>query len=118
MKILITTNSKFFREALRFILHGQAGEIHTAADMEEFKALTRRNRYDVLMCDLDCVQEHLTEFRDWVRNNLHDARIVVFSFEHPRSIREKLGDDMVENFINRPLAPEKVLEFVRRIKNP
>ncbi len=116
MRVLITTHSKFFREALRFILHGEVNEVHVAENIDEFRELTRKNDYDLLLCDLECVQEHLHELRRWVKGNLKTARMIIFSFEPPQRIEEKLGRENVDRFINRPLNPQDVLEAVRVLR--
>ncbi len=115
MRVLITSSSKFFREALKFILHNRAEEVDTALDIGEFKKLTGVNRYDLILCDLDCVFDHIDEFRRWVENNLKDTRVVFFSFDPPETVREKLGNGKATGYINRPLDPEQVIEFIEQI---
>jgi len=115
MKVLITSSSKFFREALKFILHNRAEEVDTALNIGEFKRLTSTNRYDLILCDLDCVFDHIDEFGKWVESNLKDTRMLFFSFDPPEIIKEKLGDGSTAGYVNRPLDPEQVIEFVKRI---
>jgi len=116
MRVLITTHSKFFREALRFILHGEVNEVHVAESIEDFRTLTRENSYDLLLCDLDCVREHLQELKEWIREHLGGTPMVLFSFDPPQRVREKFGGEWVDRFVNRPLNPESVLEAVRLMK--
>lgn len=110
-KVLILTRSKFFAEALKFILHSVASFIDVATSVEELTSRLRHEEYDVILCDLSCANLDLGGI------DKKKARLIVFSFDPPDRHREMIMKIGADGYINRPLNPEAVIEAIRLNKD-
>ncbi len=116
MKVLITTKSKFFYEALKFILYRDVKKFNLAKSFEEFKEMVKRNEYDLILCDFDCMQDNAEDVIELLRDLSSYTPIIVFSFDTTQSIKRKISKSTLTNLISRPLNPLEVLKAVKRIK--
>lgn len=113
--MLILSKSKFFSEALKFILHDLAEEVEVAGSWEEFRDLLKKKNHDIVVCDMSCVEDYAEKSVDNVKSLSPASKVLVFSFDPPGKHREFIRRIGADGYINRPLNPETVLDSVRAL---
>lgn len=109
MHVLVVARSKFFREALKFILQGRVDSVETATDITGIGDV---GRYDLILCDLSCF-ENLSLVADRLRSfKEKGAKVVVFSFDPADRLRNLMTG--ADGYIHRPLDPETVMDLISR----
>ena len=114
MKLIVATDSKFFGEALRFILDPLADRVDVASSPEEVMELLKENDHDVIMCDLAC--ENGAKSAEKIKRLKPKAKVILFSFDPPNRHAELIGEVGADGYINRPLDPEAVIESLNALK--
>ena len=108
--MLILSRSKFFAEALRFILHDLVGEVRVIDSWDDLEHLLSRGKYNVVVCDISCVEDSGEQnFRN-IKSISPDSKVVVFSFDPPGKHRDFVAKIGADGYINRPLNPSAVLD--------
>ncbi len=79
MKILILSKSSSFVEAIRLVLGKKDIEFDIASDKDELSKLLSQQKYDFVICDLECVS-NIDCVKDIINNHNSDTDIVVMSF--------------------------------------
>ncbi len=116
VKLLILSRSKFFAEALKFILHNLVEDISVVHSPDRLTDLLRRRSYDVVICDMSCLTDGETNHLEYLKELSPGTHILLFSFDPParhRELVERLGAD---GYINRPLDPETVIDAIKSLK--
>jgi len=114
MKLIVATDSKFFGEALRFILAPLVDKIDVASTPEEVVELLKENSYDAIICDLACKNGTMNASR--IKSLRPKAKVILFSFDPPNKYAELIRELGADGYINRPLNPETVIESINTLK--
>ncbi len=109
--VLILSKSKFFSEALRFILYDLSVETEIADSWEKFINLSRSKTYDVIVCDLSCMDKNIERNTKDIKIISPHSKIVVFSFDF--YIKNSYADCVIK----RPLKCETVINHLKNILN-
>jgi DNA-binding NarL/FixJ family response regulator len=109
MKVLVVSGSKFFREAVRFVLQDTVETVEVAPDLRGSEG---PRAYDLILCDLSSLEEdpEVTDRIEHVKRS--GTKVVVFSFDPPDRLRERAEELGADGYIHRPLDPTTVRETV------
>ncbi|MDQ7037864.1 MAG: hypothetical protein Q9N26_01500 [Aquificota bacterium] len=113
MRVLVISRSKFFREAVRFIIQDMVDKVETTERPDSVKDV---GDYDLILCDLSCFDEP-RKIADILRAfKERGVRVVVFSFDPAERFRDFITRAGADGYIHRPLDPESVRDLISRIR--
>lgn len=113
VKILILTESKFFSEALKFMLYDLIEGIDVINSLEDLKKSLKERSYDVIVCDMSYVEKCKEKGIDNIKALAPKTRVLLFSFDPPSKHRDFIKKIGADGYISRPLDPETVLSSVK-----
>jgi DNA-binding response OmpR family regulator len=113
--ILVVTDSKFFREAIKLIISDVMDSVDTASSVEELLDKLQNKTYKLVLCDLNCAQNKLETHVETFKKLKSGTKFVVFSFDPPDKNRWLVRELGADGYINRPLNPEFVTEAVKSL---
>ncbi len=114
-KVLILSKSKFFSEALKFILHDLSVETEVADSWEKFVHLSSSDAYDVIVCDLSCVDINIEKNIKDIKNISPSSKVVIFSFNPEDKYLRFLKNSCVDCIVTRPLQCDIVINKLKTI---
>ncbi len=116
MNIIIVTKSKFFEEALKFILYPFIKYCVVIDDINKLgEFLSFNNYFDLILCDLDSTKQDINNITSALEEKgLKATKVVIFSF---KSFQDIGSVDTVDGYIRRPLNPDTVREYILSLRN-
>ncbi len=114
-KVLILSKSKFFSEALRFILHDLSVETEVADSWDKFNNLSSPYTYDVIVCDLSCIDRNIEKNIKDIKNKYPSSKVVIFSFNPEDKCAGFLKNSYVDCIVTRPLQCDVVINKLKTI---
>lgn len=113
MTILVVSNSKFFREAIKLIVQG-VDFVESIDSLDKIENPDLVGSYDLVLCDLSCFEDQRSIAEDLKPIKDKGTKVVLFSFDPADRLRDLITDLGADGYIHRPLDPNTVLEVVSR----
>jgi len=117
MRLLIVDDHPLFREGLKFLLHGlDSGiELDNAGDCAEAFSLLDKQRYDLILLDLNLPGRSGLEALSEIRKSYGNSPVVVLSGEDsPKKVTTAI-DGGAMGFIPKSSTPEELIEALRLV---
>ncbi len=112
MTVVIISPSKFFREAIRFILQDMR-EISQIDAFERPEDIPHGRAYDLVLCDLSCKgveSEGIRKLKEL------GSKVIVFSFDPFEKMKDTVRKIGADGYVHRPLDPRSVKEAVLSLR--
>ena len=111
MRIAILTASKFFKEALRFLLHDRIHQMYVSESIDSLTREMNRKDYDYIIIDVDSVKFNIPDI-DQKLSSLKSkrSRVVISSFNPEEDMSILHRAERIDFFIHRPLNALNVLK--------
>ncbi len=118
MDVLIISDSKFFIEAVKFILMDSGDYVVESKPYSSFgsnESSILNKKYSIVFIDVDCCPEEEKEnIKEELKNIVMSAdRVYVFSFDVKplhETVKEFIETLHADGLIKRPISPKRVLE--------
>lgn len=115
-KILICEDEEILLTALKFRLQKQGYELFLSADMEEAKALAKKEKPDVVVTDIELPKATGLDLINYLRNDLQvDTPVILITPLESEDSILKAMDAGASDFVTKPFKPVELVVRIRCI---
>lgn len=116
MKILVVDDEENLRALYKEYLERDGHDVLTATDSTESFYLLNKNKFDVMVLDINLSGLSGLDFLSYVKQSTHDLKVIVITGVPSKSNVERANLEGAFDYLEKPISREKLINSVNRAR--